>query len=85
MTRTQLEAVIDALAALIGGMNDAAADDDRGPNHDALWLRLYDDGSGRIGVVRSWTNEVEELYGFDDPAGLVKVLGDLGVEVEGTE
>lgn len=73
MTREQLEAVHEALTDLVGAWNDASADEDKGPNNHAITLTLWDDGSGRIGV-RKFGNEVEDMHGFDDFDGLVKVL-----------
>ncbi len=86
MKRTQLEAVHEVLTELIDGLNDAAADEDRGRSNDALCLTVFDDGSGRCGRRSHFaSNEVEDWHDFDDLAGLAKVLADMGVEMEDEE
>lgn len=90
MTRAEIENVLNALAEIIDGWNDAAADEDRGRRNDALCLTVFDDGSGRLGR-RCWTYsdkpgepdmDVEDWHDFDDADGLVKLLLDQGIEFE---
>ena len=82
MTRTQLEAVWEALVEIVDSWNDAAADEDRGRSNDRICLTLCDDGSGSLGR-RSWGIEaVEDWHDFADLDGLLKVFVDQGVEIE---
>jgi hypothetical protein len=74
MTRSQLEAVHDMLAELIGSWNNAAAREDRGPPNNAIVLTVSDDGSGSIGRRRSGEDTVEDFHAFRDVDELVKVL-----------
>lgn len=52
--RQQLINVFNALADLIDGWNDAAADDDRGRDNHILVLMLWEDSSGRIGTAQRY-------------------------------
>lgn len=83
----ELEKVLDALARLAGGWNDAAADDDRGRTNHAVTLTVFDDGSGRIGQRKRFAcpgdADTEDLHHFDNAEGLAKILIDYGEEVFG--
>lgn len=74
MTRTQLEAIHEALTELIDCWNAAAEDGDRGRAQDALCLTLYDDGSGSLGRRSPHTDQVEDWHTFNDAECLWRLL-----------
>lgn len=78
MTKSQLEAVIDALAQLAESYNEPA-DEEHGWGNDPICLSIWGDGSGTIGRRRS-PHEFEDIHEFDTFGELVKVLQNEGVE-----
>lgn len=89
MTKSQLEAVYDALVELADSWNDAAANEDRGRGNKFLILTIADDGSGMIGqrdpYKPSYVSNtlISDHYEFKDFDEFVNILKDgEGVEIE---
>ncbi len=72
ITKQQLITVIEALTELIGEWNDDAMDDDRGRDHNALCLLIWDDGSGKLGT--QFGDVFNKQMEFDDAEGLYQGL-----------
>ena len=50
MTRDDLAQVLCRLTGLAGTWNDLQEDEDRGRGNEALYMVVYDDGSGEVGT-----------------------------------
>ena len=72
ITKQQLITTLEALTELIDQWNDDAMDEDRGRDHNALCLLIWDDGSGMLGT--QFGNVFNKQMEFDDSEGLCQAL-----------
>lgn len=63
ITRQQLINLLEQLVSSQGNWNQTVADDDRGPNNNALCIILYDDGSGVIGDFSGFVHGSDLISG----------------------
>ncbi len=72
ITKTQLITTLEVLTELIGEWNIDDADEDRGRDHNALCLLIWDDGSGMLGT--QFGAVFNKQMEFDNSEGLYKAL-----------